>query len=485
MPQDGPVEPNSRQTRARNAVVVPEPSSPAATLLGTAPTGGAVAAAGTPTGRASRARARLARGWHLLCDDRVLAALTAVTAVVIAFFCDRGTLDALGWSLLLAAHVPLVFRTRAPLGTLLAVIALVAPYHSLDYDHTAPGPVTYLALYTVAVTGTFCRTVCVGLGTLGLSMSVMLAVSPHEAMELLRISGWVVAILVVGAYVRVHRGNVRAAHERAERAERTREEEARRRVAEERLRIARDLHDLLAHTITLIGVQTSVAAHVLAADPDRLDRTAVARALDDIADTCRAARGELRTTLEVLRADAPGDPRGPLPGLGGLPDLVEAARSAGAEVTLTLRGVDVQPPPAVGAAAYRIVQEALTNAVRHAGPGVAVTVAVRVATVALEVTVTDDGAGAPDPGPAHPAAEPTTASGFGLIGMRERARSVGGTLEAGPRPTGGFTVTALLPLVPVAQEGTLAPVLDAAPARVAVDGPGRPWQGLDPGESPA
>jgi signal transduction histidine kinase len=225
--------------------------------------------------------------------------------------------------------------------------------------------------------------------------------------------------------------------ERAERAERTREEEARRRVAEERLRIARDLHDLLAHSITLIGVQTSVAAHVLAADPDRLDRTAVARALDDISETCRTARGELRTTLEVLRADEHGgsDGRGPLPGLDGVPDLVAAARSAGARVeplgAVRADGV----PSAVGAAAYRIVQEALTNAVRHAGPGVLVRVDLRTDGWALRVTVADDGIGDAGGPP-----------GFGLTGMRERARSVGGTVEAGTREEGGFAVVATLPL---------------------------------------
>ena len=145
---------------------------------------------------------------------------------------------------------------------------------------------------------------------------------------MLQSAGWIVAVAVVGEVVRMHRNYVAAIVERAERAERTREEEAARRVAEERLRIARDLHDLLAHTITLIGVQTSVAAHVLVADPDRLDRTAVAGALDTIADTCREARAELRTTLRVLRAD--GD--GPLPDLAGIPSLARAAEAAGAQV---------------------------------------------------------------------------------------------------------------------------------------------------------
>ncbi|OXS32418.1 sensor histidine kinase [Streptomyces sp. XY006] len=376
---------------------------------------------------------------HAFRNDTLLAFVAAALAAGIALLVDDGREpDALGWTLLLAAHAPLPWRRRRPLLVLALVVACVAPYHALDNVHSAPTPATCIALYTVAVTGRPLRTVLVGTGVITLSVSVMLTVSAHEALELLKISGWVVAVLFCGVDVRFYRQYVASIVERAERAERTREEEARRRVAEERLRIARDLHDLLAHSITLIGVQTSVAAHVLSADPERLDRETVAKALDDIAETCRGARGELRTTLEVLRAhDAAHDgagTRGPLPGLDGLPDLAEAARLAGARVEQTVRIRHV--PPAVGAAAYRIVQEALTNAVRHAGPGPAVRVELDERAGALHLSVSDDGAG--------PAAGGTP--GFGLVGMRERARSVGGTLDAGPRSGGGFEVTAVLPL---------------------------------------
>jgi signal transduction histidine kinase len=372
---------------------------------------------------------------HAVRNDTLLAFAAAALAVGLALFVDDGRRpDALGWVLLLASHVPLAWRRRSPLLVLLAIVACVAPYHALDNTHTAPTPATYIALYTVAVTGRPLRTVLVGVGVIALSTSVMLTVSMHEALKVLQISGWVVAVLFLGADVRFYRQYVAAIVERAERAERTREEEARRRVAEERLRIARDLHDLLAHSITLIGVQTSVAAHVLSADPERLDRETVAKALDDIAETCRSARGELRTTLEVLREHDSPDARGPLPGLDGLPDLAEAARLAGARVEQTVR--IRQAPPAVGAAAYRIVQEALTNAVRHAGPEPAVRVDLVEREGVLHLSVSDDGTG-PAPG---------GTPGFGLVGMRERARTVGGTLDAGPRADGGFEVTALLPL---------------------------------------
>ncbi|MFF9483716.1 sensor histidine kinase [Streptomyces sp. NPDC014676] len=383
---------------------------------------------------------------HAVRNDAILAVCTAALATAVALLVDHGHRpDALGWTLLLAAHVPLAWRRRRPLPVLLLVLVPVVPYHALDNNHGAPVAATMVVLYTVAATGTPRRTLLLGTVVIGTTLTVNALTNPDGFVELFRIMGWVVAVLFLGVDVRFYRQYVAAIVERAERAERTREEEARRRVTEERLRIARDLHDLLAHSITLIGVQTSVAAHVLAADPERLDRETVAKALDDIAETCRTARGELRTTLEVLRDNGgPSDTRGPLAGLDGVPDLVEAARLAGARVEPAVR-VTGPVPPAVGAAAYRLVQEALTNAVRHAGPEPAVRVDLREEDGTLRLSVTDDGTG-PTPG---------TTPGFGLVGMRERARSVGGTLDAGPRAGGGFQVTAALPLTPATtREGT-------------------------------
>ncbi|MGA5599499.1 sensor histidine kinase [Streptomyces griseoincarnatus] len=381
---------------------------------------------------------------HAFRNDAVLAACVTVLGVALVLLTDDGRRpDALGWVLLLAAHVPLAWRRRRPLAVLLAVLAAVVPYHALDNHHGAPVAATLVVLYTVAATGTPRRTLLIGTVVIGTTLTVNALTNPDGFTELVRITGWVVAVLFLGLDVRYYRQYVAAIVERAERAERTREEEARRRVAEERLRMARDLHDLLAHSITLIGVQTSVAAHVLAADPDRLDRAAVAKALDDIAGTCRTARGELRATLEVLRdSGGPEDARGPLAGLDGLPDLIGAARLAGARVEHRVR-VAEPVPPAVGAAAYRVVQEALTNVVRHAGPEPVVRVDVSDRDGVLHIGVTDDGTG-PDP-----AGTP----GFGLVGMRERVRSVGGTLEAGPREGGGFRVTAVLPLPGATREG--------------------------------
>ncbi|RSS58434.1 sensor histidine kinase [Streptomyces sp. WAC01280] len=418
--------------------------------------------------------------------DATAALVFAVLAGVLAFTVDDGRRpDLVGWALLGAAHVPLAWRRKAPLPVLLAVVACVAPYHALDYMHLAPIPASMTALYTVAATGRPQRTVIVGLAVTSVTLTMQLFANPHEMVELLRVSGWVIAMLVFGASIRLYRQLVAGVVERAE-------GEAERKVVEERLRIARDLHDLLAHSITLIGVQTSVAAHVLVAAPDRLDREALARALDEIAETCREARAEVRTTLDVLRAA----PEGPLPDLASLPDLVRASgadlimRTGNPAETGTGMGTEAgagagteggagnglgvgsgmaRVPAAVGAAAYRIVQESLTNAVRHGGRGAGVRVDVGLVEDVLTVRVTNGGAaggsgeaggpgGVGDPGAAgvggmggvgglgSGGAGGGGGAGYGIIGMRERARSVGGTLRAGPRAGGGFEVSAELPL---------------------------------------
>ncbi|CAL9374994.1 hypothetical protein SUDANB145_00948 [Streptomyces sp. enrichment culture] len=388
-------------------------------------------AARRPAGDALRDR-------RVLRDDALSAALMAVSALVLVRLGQDGgrAPDTVGWALLLGAHLPMVWRRRAPLLSFLALVGFLVPYHALDYHHGALMVVSMASLYTVASTGPVLRSVVAGAGVVGVMLAVKFSQGLPQGADALRVSGWIVAFLTFGICLRYHRQNVAAAVERAERAERSREEEVRRRVVEERLRIARDLHDLLAHSITLVGVRTSVAAHVLDADPDRLDRAAVARALEDIAETCRATRTEIRATLQVLRS-GPDHGRGPLPGLNALPDLAAAARTAGATVTLRVAPAP-DTPPAVGAAAYRIVQEALTNAVRHGGARPAVEVVVREADGALHVRVTNRATEPVPPSP-HP-------PGFGLVGIREQARSVGGTLEAGPRPGGRFEVSAVLPL---------------------------------------
>ncbi|MFE3167281.1 sensor histidine kinase [Streptomyces sp. NPDC059224] len=370
--------------------------------------------------------------------------------------------DTAGWALLVVTALVLAARRRWPMAVMLVTVAAVAPYHAMDNIHLAVVPASMVAVYSLAAAGPPPRTYLTVAAVVAIMVGVMsLTPDRHAATDMLRSGGWVVAVSLTGEAVRIHRKYVAAIVGRAERAERTREEEAARRVAEERLRIARDLHDLLAHSITVIGVQTSVAAHVLLADPDRLDRTAVAGALDNIAGTCRDARAELRATLQVLRGD---DERGPLPGLAGVGDLARSAEAAGVRVELAVEPGTDGVPKAIGAAAYRIVQEALTNAVRHAGGTlVRVGLALDAEAAALRIDVTDDGpcTGAQTQAPpqqdgrwrpwravapARPRTEEPAPAGYGLIGMRERARSVGGTLTVGPCPEGGFAVAAVLPL---------------------------------------
>ncbi|MGP3972125.1 sensor histidine kinase [Streptomyces sp. 6N223] len=386
------------------------------------------------------------RGARVLRRDTIIAAVVGAFCALEAVVAEPvgRELDLTGWLLLAGAVLPLRWRRRRPLTVLAAHFCVVLLYHLLDYSHIAPLLATGLALFSVAAVGPMRRSMALACGVMASVALVFITQDAGSGVEVLRISGWVLLSIVLGEAVRWHGQYIAAIRERAERAERTREEEAARRVAEERLRIARDLHDLLAHSITLIGVRTSVASHILIADPERLDRAALAEALDSIAETCRDARAELRTTLQVLRGDEPdGGAHDPLPDLDGIPGLVRASEAAGAKVTLSLDPATGPVPPVTGAAAYRIVQEALTNAVRHAGPDVIIDVSIRRQGAALHLRIVDDGTGAVSN------AEP----GFGITGMRERARSIGGTLTAAPRDDApGFAVTAQLPAVAAIEE---------------------------------
>ncbi len=222
--------------------------------------------------------------------------------------------------------------------------------------------------------------------------------------------------------------HIREVEQRAEQAERTRDEAARRRAMEERLRIARELHDSLTHSISVICVQAGVAVHLA-----RKRGEDVPPALLAIQEAGADAARELRTTLSVLRSQEDGD----CSGLGQLDSLVARARAAGLPVTVTVTGAERALPPEVDQAAYRIVQEALTNVSRHAGRACA-WVHLHYTPGALSVQVDDDGAGT-SPGP-RPAGH-----GLGLIGMRERVTALGGRLHAGPRDGGGFQVRAEFP----------------------------------------
>jgi signal transduction histidine kinase len=236
----------------------------------------------------------------------------------------------------------------------------------------------------------------------------------------------------VGAYVAARRQWLAAESDRAARAEQAREEETRRRVDAERMRIARELHDVVAHSMAMINVQATAAGMQLAADP-----ASAAEAIQAIRQASKSGLRELRTILQVLRQADGGSPAVPVPDLRAIAALVEATSAAGTPTTLRLAEPPVPLPPPVMLAVYRIVQESLTNVVRHAGR-VAATVDLRQDGGYVHVDVVNDGGSAP--------AAFSDGAGAGLAGMRERAAALGGALDAGPRPGGGFAVRARLPV---------------------------------------
>jgi signal transduction histidine kinase len=242
----------------------------------------------------------------------------------------------------------------------------------------------------------------------------------------LNATGWLVSAGVGVSVFRMWQLHLREVERRAEEAERTRDEVARRRAAEERLRIARELHDSLTHAISVITVQAGVAVHLANKRGEE-----VPPALLAIQEASAEASRELRATLGSLRADDDLHMD-----LERLPALVDRARAAGVPTTLSITGDPCAVPPEVGRAAFRIVQEALNNVGRHAGEASA-SVTLQYGSSALAVQVDDDGVG---PTGGH------DSRGFGLIGMRERVAELGGTVRAEPRSGGGFSVRAELPL---------------------------------------
>ncbi|MFG2096883.1 sensor histidine kinase [Streptomyces sp. NPDC048612] len=343
----------------------------------------------------------------------------------------RVPLDSPGRALLVLGGALLLFRHRCPRTVAVGTAVTVAVYLAAGYPY---GPV-FLTLALGAFSAVVAGHRAVAWWALGGVWASHVLVAhwlyrwlppPHDGpapwgQELL-VTAWVVAVVALSELVRVRREQLaRAAAERAA-AER-------RRADEERLRIARELHDVLAHSISVINVQAGVGLALL--DSDREQARA---ALTTIKDASKEALGEVRQVLGALRT--PGDaPRSPAPGLDRLPELTEQAASAGLTVDVTTEGDPVPLPPGTDLAAFRIVQEALTNIVRHSGSRAA-RVLLRHSPGVLEIRVDDDG-------PAT--AGPDGPGGNGLIGMRERAAALGGTVEAGPRPDGGFRVRARIP----------------------------------------
>src|SRR5690348_8802967 len=326
------------------------------------------------------------------------------------------------------AGLALLWRRRAPVTVLAVSVVAVSVYSLLGLVNGAILIAPILALYAVATQVSVRRAVVAALATLAILMTVTAANNPFG-----HISGggfdiipfMVAAALFAGMAVANRNAYVASIRDRAE-------QDARRRLDEERLRIARELHDVVAHTMATINVQAGVAAHVLPTRPE-----AAAESLQAIKTASKQGLRELRAILNVLRQADDADPTQPAPSTAQLEDLITGARRAGLETTFAVTGDPVPLPAAVDLAAYRIVQESLTNAIRHAGPAAAA-VSLGYAGDELRIDVTDTGRG--------PAVVAGNGGGHGLAGMRERAAAVGGTVEAGPGPAGGFRVAARLPL---------------------------------------
>ncbi|MGW0828424.1 sensor histidine kinase [Streptomyces sp. NPDC002845] len=391
-----------------------------------------------------------ARTWlkaHPLALDAALAA-GALACMVAGSFVDpeaehgskwgARTPETLSIVLMTLAATALVFRRRSPM-MVLAVTSTLSLVELVTGDPRAPVAMSVvIALYTVASATDRPTTWRVGLLTMGVltGVAMLAGTLPWYAQENLGIFAWTGMAAAAGDAVRSRRAFVDAIRERAERAERTREEEARRRVAEERLRIARDLHDVVAHHIALVNVQAGVAAHVMDRRPDQAKE-----ALAHVREASRSALGELRATVGLLRQSGdPEAPTEPAPGLERLDELVGTFRSAGLPVEVARSDHGTALPAAVDLAAYRIIQEALTNVRKHAGLEAKAEVSVVRVGPNVEITVLDNGSGDHD-------ASPQDSGGHGLLGMRERVTALGGSCASGPRYGGGFRVHAILPVI--------------------------------------
>ena len=386
------------------------------------------------------------KAWPLdirVSDLVTVAIVIAVIELNVAVGGGSGAapLDALSWTLGAVIALPLLVHRRWPRAVLLITFASMILFYTVHRRNISPAPLMFVPTYDVAVAGYLALAITVpmvimvaGLVAVGLSGGESLVTVLANFLP-----SFVIFILAValGEVVRGRRALAAETARRLELAEEEQRSEAARLLAEERLRIARELHDTVAHSMATITVQAGSALHVLSPGDDG----AVREALVNIRETSKSALGEMRTVLGQLREGAGADvavsASQPAPGLGldRLPELRAAVTAAGSPVHVSVEGEPGPLPPALDHAAYRILQESLTNVLRHAVSGTEAEVSLRYEPDSVTITVANDGC--------VPGGSPGT--GNGLRGMRERAAAVDGELEAGPGPDGGFLVTAKLP----------------------------------------
>jgi signal transduction histidine kinase len=355
-------------------------------------------------------------------------AVAGFTLVGTTFAQEFGTgprqLDLLGRVLLLAGPAALVVRRWNPPAVLAGIAGVLLIYLAAGYPFGPVPLATFVALGTTVGLGHRRAGYALAAATFAGVLVVHVLRFPSLGFPLAGASVWLAWVSAYVAAVELWR----ARRERREQARAAAAEADRRRGSEERLRIARDLHDVLGHHISLINVQAGVALYLMDDDPEQ-----ARSALTAIKQSSRDLLREMRSTLGVLRGVDEQPPHQPVAGLARLDELVEATRAAGLPVTVEIGGEARELPPSVDTAAYRIIQEALTNARKHAGPARA-SVLLTYTEDGITMRIDDDGTG--------PVGK--SDGGNGLPGMRERATALGGTLTAGPRPGGGFRVVAHL-----------------------------------------
>jgi signal transduction histidine kinase len=381
----------------------------------------------------SRVKGDARQDRRALFVDSVVSVALAVLLTVGTYFAShnqptRRSFDGWAIALVVVAAGSLAVRRRYPVATLVIVFGSTLVYFGFGY---ANGPIwlaLIVAYFTAVLRGhrlAAAIVAVIGFGIFPWLDQVLRDRPGPTPAQLAGLAAWLLVLLGVADALRLRR-------ERAIAAARIQEEEALRRTSEERLRIARELHDALGHQLSLISVQSGVALHLNEELPEQ-----VRSSLGAIKEASKEALSELRSVLDILRQEGEQAPRSPTSTLARLKDLVSQSAAAGLDVRTETDG-DVRPLPfGVDLAAFRIVQEALTNVTRHAGAAAA-TVHLSYGEQDLTVQVDDDGRGGSGPAP--------TGGGTGIVGMRERAAALGGDLEAGPRPRGGFRVRARLPL---------------------------------------
>ncbi|MBB2914308.1 signal transduction histidine kinase [Streptosporangium becharense] len=345
-----------------------------------------------------------------------------------------------------ALALPLAWRRRAPL-TVFYAIAAVALVQWLADIQLLTDVALLIALYTVAAHSTWRHTL---MAAAVLETGILLAsvrwAAPHGSFlnSLVFLTAVAVAVAVTGVNTRIRRAHLAALHDRAARLERERDQRARLAAANERARIAREMHDIVTHNLSVMVALADGAVFAQHRSPDK-----TTAALHQISGTGRQALTDMRRSLGVLRAGEPDALRHPMPGIAQLAALTDQMRAAGLPTRLDLRG----DPTCVSAAAqltlYRLTQEALTNTLKHAPPGTRAEVRIHCSPDTLTLEVTDDGPAARTPAPVGRTPGPP---GHGIPGMRERAAAYGGTLHAGPLPGRGWRVRATLHTDPVAED---------------------------------